>query len=498
MMLPKFAHIPVHLLPLTAIACLSLLGFWIAVEAIPYVFGFDTNVLFTIGKYLKTGELYTNPNTAPFDIAQYMPLYYEVVAFIGRVARIPYDDHVSLMILARMVSVGASLLSLTTFILIARRHLGISLLSALAAVSIAYVAASPWLFTARPDSLALLVTSFALFLTLEALSKPSLILCLLATLAAFAAVCTKQSAVIVFLFVNGALLLDPRTRRYALGSLLVAAVATGIICWHYGRFFPANVVDGLNNGIALSWTWEYTYFPYFSQWYCFTVVVGAFLLASLLPGGTVTCNQRLILVFSLTTFGFNVLTALKWGSTPNYFIEFNFCAGLLAAALCSTKEERSTSLRFSNLAPVFLISYAILVPVHLVQELYWNYWLKINPSSSFTRPVEAFQWSNFQPLKAMIKTDSLFKEGGHILSFSKPMTLVCSDVCIIPQIEVAERCYKQKAWDNHEFARMVREGQVKFIISEKPELQKEFLGVSLHQFKLTTELSGLYVFSLDQ
>jgi hypothetical protein len=46
------------------------------------------------------------------------------------------------------------------------------------------------------------VTSLALFLTLEALSKPTLILCLLATLAAFAAVCTKQSAVVVFLFVN--------------------------------------------------------------------------------------------------------------------------------------------------------------------------------------------------------------------------------------------------------------------------------------------------------
>ncbi len=498
-MLSKFAHIPVHLLSLTAIGCLSLLGFWIAVQAIPYVLGVDTNVLFTISKYLKTGELYTNPNTAPFDIAQYMPLYYEVVAFIGRVALIPYDDHVSLIILARMVSVGASLMSLTTFFLIARRHLGISLLSALAAVSIAYVAASPWLFTGRPDSLVLLATGLALFLTLEALSKPSLILCLLATMAAFAAVCTKQSAVVVFLFVNGALLLDPRTRRYALGSLLIAAVATGVICWHYGRFFPANVIDGVNNGIAPSYVWQHAYFPYFSQWYCFIVVVGVFLLASLTPGrATVTGNQKLILVFSLATLGINVLTALKWGSGKNYFIEFNFCAALLAAALCNMEQKRSTFVGFSNLAPVFLISLAILIPVHLVQELYWNYWLKINPSSSLIQPVEAFQWSNFQQLKAMIKTDSHFKEGGHILSFSKPTTLVCSDVCIVPQIEVAERCFQQKAWDNHEFARMMHEGQVKFIISEKPELQEEFLGVSLHQFRLTTELSGLYLFSLDQ
>ena len=73
--------------------------------------GFERNVIWGIQQNMQNKALYSDPESSPFAIIQYMPIYYYVVGSIGKILSVnPMDAH-SVISLARFVSFGCCIFS---------------------------------------------------------------------------------------------------------------------------------------------------------------------------------------------------------------------------------------------------------------------------------------------------------------------------------------------------------------------------------------------------
>ena len=80
---------------------LLILRINLSLSYLPEIGGVSINVLYGIIRLVTGSQLYTNPETAPFPIIQYMPLHFYIVAFLSKVIGISNNVH-SMMVLNRL------------------------------------------------------------------------------------------------------------------------------------------------------------------------------------------------------------------------------------------------------------------------------------------------------------------------------------------------------------------------------------------------------------
>ena len=132
-----------------------ILGIWIVQSDAIDIAGMDMNVVFTIQKVLLGNALYMPPDAAPFDISQYTPLYYLVVAAVAKIVGVPGDDPIAVTRVARAVSaLVAAAIALTVY-RFARARLGAVPRTSIIAAAFIIAATSPCLIASinRVDDL---------------------------------------------------------------------------------------------------------------------------------------------------------------------------------------------------------------------------------------------------------------------------------------------------------------------------------------------------------
>lgn len=88
--------------------------------------GVEGNIIYFIQRLLDGLTIYTNPERAPYAIAQYSPLYYYLVAGASKLIGLTSDDILSIYMVSRSISLFLNIIFIFIIYLTANRAFSVS------------------------------------------------------------------------------------------------------------------------------------------------------------------------------------------------------------------------------------------------------------------------------------------------------------------------------------------------------------------------------------
>lgn len=328
--------------------------------------GVEQNVVYSLQLLFDGQALYSNPESAPFNVVQYMPAYYAFVKNIGSLLQIQGSDVFEIYLLGRAISFSFAI-GLAFLIAWQVAHFGLQKEAGIVSFLLALILPTPWFFLARPDAMMSFFVFGAMLLFLYTLQNQNhgVMVLILVGVALATGIFLKQTAV---LFLGLILLFPFYSMKNRLWILLGTGIGTGLLSfilrdyfslWPLeGNVFYMNVVDGLKNGINLLMGNQMVYNIYYNHYRPFlllplvvTVLSVAEVLRKREKGLSLTDYYRVFAaqdrVFSFLLFAFwfvtiaSLVMAMKDGSAINYLIDSMLLALLLLAYFLSQKEIQS-------------------------------------------------------------------------------------------------------------------------------------------------------------
>ncbi|MEM6342613.1 MAG: hypothetical protein AAF927_01990 [Bacteroidota bacterium] len=289
--------------------------------------GIEYAIIYGLQLVMDEGIIYEHPESSPYSVIQYSPLYYYFLAVPGKLWGVDTNDVDAVFRLSRSVSLFFNLGFILFGFLIARRHFQINWVPAAILAGLNFILLDTQSFS-RPDSLYsifFMVSIFYLLRMPEAQSQgKSIRLAILLGLWVSITIFAKQSGIILpvlILFLLIFLSQDFKSCLFFLLSLSISGViGWGILLATGNEGIYENAVMGIQNGINLGWFWRVMVLQYF-----FTIK-GAILTSIMLFSGiSLIIKERekeKILGYSiLALWAFALVTSLKNGATPSYFTE---------------------------------------------------------------------------------------------------------------------------------------------------------------------------------
>ena len=472
------------LMLVTAVAALvsfAALAVWMATSDVVNFQGVEINVIFTIQKALLGSQLYTSPALPPFDVAQYTPLYYWVVIGICRAFGISGLDPAPVAMAARALSAMFSVGAIVFYYRILSACGVSSLARKVVAIAFASAATFPWLYLARPDALATLLSFGSLYLLLQADAGNRFKAGKYSLSVAFAilAVVAKQNTVVPLAMAVILPLSDRNWRALVIAavmgavSLMIVTLASPAI-----PFLRANIVDGVNNGIDFSWAWMHAY--HFVIVWCLPLLAGAILAMSAWRRPWPR-HLRLVSAAAISYFATAIAFSLKWGSAPNYYVEFVFFA---AAIVCIGWE------RPARWADRRLI--AVLAPLYIASFLtarFVNQFATYVPKAKI--PTEQFHgWNPFTRFLLPRLTES---PPAYVLALDLGLAAKLPRNSVIPSPEIAARAERRHVVDYSCFQSLVKSGRVRYLVTIAGWKPPDFAGADLTSFKLVGRLGEHWI-----
>lgn len=317
------------------------LRIYLVTAYIPELGGIESNVIYTLQRFLDGYPLYVDPATAPYAITQYTPLYYYLCGGIGEMLRIDPGNVHQVYVLSRSVSLVLNLLFAFCAFLILRKVFRVRQSLSFIALVYAFVFLDEESYS-RPDSLynLMALATIGLFLRflLRAESPRSRGYLLAASVVSVATVYAKQSAIYLPVLILFYLLFYLRDIRWTLFSLLLMVGSFVALLLLSGKgnteAFLQNTVQGVNNGTSLAWFAERIMIEHFQK-ERFINILGLFGGFYFLARGK-SHPLRFLGLALLGSFFFALITSIKIGAAPNYFTEFIVLTVIAVVVLVDT------------------------------------------------------------------------------------------------------------------------------------------------------------------
>jgi hypothetical protein len=471
---------------LAGAAITGVLGLWIVLSGVPTVRGVDLNVILTIQKALHGQPLYTDTAAPPFDIGQYSPIFYLLTIAITRILGIGGDSPLPLLVLGRSISVLSTAASGVLLVRFGVRSLGLPRGLAVGAFAFSLVATAPWLFLARPDSLALFITLGAFVLMARSvIGDRDLAMTVATAVVAVVALFTKQSAIQILPIAVFFYLLLGRWTQAAIftgvfGAGAAAAWALAMRRWPY---FAANVIGGVDNGISLFNAFDHTYAEFFPLYA--PVLAVALLALTRWVRRPLTWDGAFFLSVLSGLLGVATVTALKQGSAANYYNEFLFIASLAAARLLhqgqptvGSAANASAWLSPSRLAAAFFICW---LPFHVLMEVRDSWWKRIDPRVSLVVPMFSLWSPDYDQLRAIADAEASGDRARWVLAFPLAANAALPSHMLVPQKEIAQLLFARQVVDYGAFQQLVARDELALIVTWAAESHPppSFLGAPM-------------------
>jgi hypothetical protein len=474
---------------LAAVLCgmaVLALGAWLVRSGVVHIEGVDTNVIFTIQKVLLGHALYTDPALPPFEIAQYGPVFYLLVAGLARLSGLVPFDGEGVALFARSASLLISLGLAGLVYRFARDHAGAGRAVGIMTAGFGFVATSPWYFVARPDGLMALALLGCLYCVLRGEGTGSgdgWKWFALAGVLAFVAAFTKQNGVSALVIALGFLMMRREWRPAAVvlaafaGSTAVAGVAASPLL---GDFVRANVIDGLDNGVNLRAAFANTYAVFFWN-FAGLLALLLYVLLRWMRAGTSAVRSMLIVSLGWLFF-FSTATAIKVGSALNYYNEFILVGALAVAAFVSERRgtQRTAVPAFAAIASLMLL---VFLPIWTGRQLIrYGVWLEESHRIGWYEEV-------VRHLRAEIPAGS-----ETLVLGPRAFATALPERAVVPQPELQRLAHRRGSVDYSLFRRYVADGRIGYVVHWREHSLFPFLGADFGPFVRVREIGPYAIY----
>lgn len=493
---------------------LGMLGIrlYLITAYIPDLGGVESNVIYSLQRILDSYPLYADPANPPYSITQYTPLYYHLCWMVGRLVGVEAANVHHVYMLSRSVSLLLNLLFASSAFIILRNVFRIRFSLSLLAFVYAFVYLDEESFS-RPDSLFNLLALLTIGLFLQWLTQQGLrhsrSYLIGASTLAIMAIFAKQSAVYLPVLLLFYLVFYLQNHRWTLTALLTMAITFGLLLTltAQGNFhaFWQNVVQGVNNGVSVSWFMKRIMVEHFQK-ERFLNIIGLFCGLFFLAQGK-SHTFRFLGLSIISSFAFALITSFKIGAAPNYFTEF-ITLTLIATVLLITSHgptvnqslPKNENKGAPSCAPLF---YLILVIFTLPPRFGGKFVKKV---------VEANDIGKSGYVANQAVSDFLYQEKDLQPSEQVFVTTHVHDYLnkflyrnvIFPQKEIV-MANPLQAYDYRSFWQATDEGQVRYIIASLSEghvdttqshqmVKFNFLGADFSSYVPIKQLGDFVVF----
>jgi hypothetical protein len=475
--------------------------------------GIEQNVIYSIQVLLDSGNLYQSPSLMPFSITQYTPIYYFICGFSAKMIGVDINENIQgLYIIGRFWNIIFNLITAWLVYKISRSIFQISLYKSWFLFLLSFAITFSHNFAVRPDSLhdTFGIASIYLFLLYQNNSKrtaKSMLLLGFTVLLTALAVFTKQSGIqFILIFLGFSVLIwDLRT---FVKTMFLMVIIYGILFFVFQYnypFFLENVVGGIKNGIdlqnfikmATKITFILTVWP--------LIIITAFLLIKNKTIFKGSLTIRLLSICVLGTFIFAAVTALKMGSTLQYYVVFINLALILIFKFIQDYQD-AFSLKVFGI-PRRAITLSFYIFLTLVIFVYFAINVKVILSFDYSPFLEKQRIAALE-VADFILNDRSQEEDKYILSnlttdYNIPSRQRLNNIffknCLVPQMDILEYSTGQlEVMGYQKLEEMISNGEVEYIIESSPKSNFVILSnleeIKSNSFKLIKSIDGYLIY----
>lgn len=482
--------------------------------------GIEQNVIYSTQMFLSGGDLYTSPQVAPFSITQYTPLYYYLCGFSARLLHLDPVNHIhELYIIGRFWSLLFNLAMALIVFRIGQRVFNFSFLVSGIIFCTAFIFNFSHNFAVRSDSMhdfLALVSIYFFLLHYKAKDQqdqpagsftflfPAVLLSVLALLA-------KQSGIQLIIIYAGFTFLIKDWRSF-LYLLLSSTVVYGITLWFCHAkypFFFENVIGGVSNGISIDNFITYVVGKKLFIISILPLILIAFYIIfkqSLIFRGGLT--ERCLAIAVLGTFCFATVTALKMGSTIQYYVLFINLAILLVV---NDIYNGGVLSRFNYSALAFFSCIIIVVLLYTASDckmlLTYNRSKAMDAQRSTATELALYiqdQYRQDTSLQGKYIFANLSADFADVSSpFAIPSRQTINNIlfkqCLIPQMDILQYSTgPSKVIGYKNIEEMLQNGQVAYIVESQPALNfaiiKNITAIREANYELVQKKKGYLLY----
>ncbi|GAB3948253.1 hypothetical protein GCM10028805_22180 [Spirosoma harenae] len=487
---------PLLIFLLVCLAATLIVRFRLIFLASSDIGGIESNVIYSVQRYMAGFPLYTNPEAAPYAITQYSPFYYRIVAAFGYLADIDSDDTLGIYRVSRVISLLANIAYAFMLFKLSRQFRTSTRVS-LAIATVAFILLPPQAYS-RPDSIYNLLVMATLYSGLRAIraSQPREGDPWLASMVIVAglAIATKQSGVVLPVIITGyyALYQKQWGKAIILGtsaSLLGAIFLVGLMPEHDPVLLYKNIVKGVDQGIDLA-SFRTNIIDHYFRTFSFQNAVGLPLAIWLMRQSR--SDYYWLGWAVLVIFGFSLITSLKWGSALNYFTEYIALTGLMVVIWL--RQQTLTMREVGLTGRILFMSAVVWAVLPNITNFNWMRVLKTNALSEepyYQQKQIADYLKNtldLKPSESVFVTDYNYCYLNGLLYQN----------CLIPQQDMVEAVmYPRKKFNYSALDNQIRQGAIRFLITRSNETVTSFPGLTTDHYQLKHRFPNYDVYEIQ-
>ncbi|GAB3948027.1 hypothetical protein GCM10028805_21410 [Spirosoma harenae] len=459
--------------------------------------GIESNVIYSIQRYLAGYSLYSNPEVAPYSITQYSPFYYRIVAFIGQLLDLDPDNTLQIYRVSRFLSLLANLLYALVIAGICRRF-QLNLFTAILVAMTAFVLLPPQTYS-RPDSVYTLLVLCALYAGVRTVQAQKTSLknrwLVIGIVASALAIATKQSGIVLpAIYASYFLFLE---RNWLKGIIVGACIGLLSLLLLYSLMpehdlvlLYANIVTGVSQGLDWS-SYKINIFDHYLRPFGLHNALG--IAISFWLTRQSRADYRWLGYFVLVLFGFASLTGLKQGSALNYYTEFVSLAGLEFALWLKAKNDLKLE-KWGVGTPLLVLSVVFWAVIPNITNFNWPMALKRDAMSD--QPyLEQKKVADYVKDSLSLKpTDAVFITNYNYCYLNG----LLYRNCILPQQEIVIVMYPRKELNYEAFNKQIHQGAIRFLITRPNETTTPFPGLTTANYILRRKFPEFDVYERKQ